>query len=206
MPLLDRPSGPTPWAAGGSQSPSKADKPRAGSWTGWASALEPAGERGELHPDRSPGPKIRGRSRAEAEFGSRPATGKDRGRRPGLAHVQTRTVVTGHTARRTDIARTRTAIRCHSTDTVGPRPAAAPRLGQELVAISPSGRFPATARTASAGVAVSVGRGGAHGPRTILKAKMESLSRHSATTNGSHHLRRDPDCTLTVNVTTAQKN
>ena len=72
----------------------------------------------------------------------------------------------------------------HST--VGPRPAAA-RLGQEPVAISLSGRVPATARTASAGVAAGVCRDGL--TRTILKAKVESLS-----------LPR----TLTVIVTTAQ--
>ena len=43
--------------------------------------------------------------------------------------------------------------------TVGQGPAAA-RLGQELVAISLSGRVPTTARTASAGSAAGVGRAG----------------------------------------------
>ena len=85
----------------------------------------------------------------------------------------------------TDVALTRAAIRGRST--IGPLLAAA-RLGQELVAISPSGRVPVTARTASAGVAAGVGRAGL--PRTILKAKAESLSRRSAATNGNHHLTR----------------
>ena len=62
-------------------------------------------------------------------------------------------------------------------------------LGQEPVAISLSGRVPATARAASAGVAAGVGRDGL--PRTILKAKVESLSLPH---------------TLTVIVTTAKKN
>ena len=67
---------------------------------GGLAPLEPAGGRGAPHPDRSPGPKIRGGGRAEAEFGSRSATGKGRGHRPGPAHVQTRMVVRGHIAGR----------------------------------------------------------------------------------------------------------
>ena len=134
VPLTGRPSGPTPGATAGSQSPGgpRADKPRVGWVTGRASAhswpagkhsappgpgthpgrggrqsashgpaagpgglapLEAAGGRGAPHPDRSPGPKIRGGGRAEAEFGSCSATGKGRGHRPGPAHVQTRMVV-----------------------------------------------------------------------------------------------------------------
>ena len=85
----------------------------------------------------------------------------------------------------TNVALTRVAISGHST--VGPRPAAA-RLGQGLVAVSLSGRVPATARTASPGVAAGVCRDGLpQVPLTILKAKVESLSLHSAATNGSHH-------------------
>ena len=79
----------------------------------------------------------------------------------------------------TDVALTRAAISGHST--VGPRPAAA-RLGQALVAIFLSGRVPATARTPRPELC------GAGLPRTILKAKVESLSLHSAATNGSHQL------------------
>ena len=78
----------------------RADKPRAGSWTGRARAPELAGGRGAPHPYRSPGPQIRGGGRPEAEFGSRQATGEGRGHRSGLTHTQTRAAVTGHTAGR----------------------------------------------------------------------------------------------------------
>ena len=60
------------------------------------------------------------------------------------------------------------------------------RLGQVLVVISLSSRVPATTRMATAGVAEGLCRDGL--PQTIPKAKVESLSLHSAATNGSHHL------------------
>ena len=74
------------------------DKPRVGSWTGRASAPAISEGRGALHPDRPSGPKIRGGGQAQAEFGSRTAAGEGLGHTmPGLAHVQTRAAIRGHT-------------------------------------------------------------------------------------------------------------
>ena len=103
----------------------------------------------------SPGPKIRGVCRAEAAFGSHPATANAEAMcrdwpKSRLGRWSGATQQAG-----TDVARTLAAIRGHST--VGQRPAAI-LLGQELVAISLSGRVPGTARTASNGVATGVGK------------------------------------------------
>ena len=154
------------------------------SWIGRASAPELAHGRGAPHPDRSPGPKIRGGGRAEAEFAAQPrAKAEAMGRECPTSRLGRWSGATQQPE--TDVAQTRVAIRGHST--VGPRPAAA-WLGQELAPISLSGRVPATARTASAGVTAGVSRDGL--PRARLKAKVEWQSRHSAATNGRHHLAR----------------
>ena len=174
-------------AAAGSQSPGgpPADKPRVGWVTGRAAPwIQPAGKH-----SASPGPAVWAHTRGGGrQSKSRWTKGRQaKGRLGDWAGWPTSRLGrwTGATQQAgTDVALTRAAISGHST--VGPRPAAA-RLGQEPVAISLSGRVPATARTASAGVAAGVCRDGL--TRTILKAKVESLS-----------LPR----TLTVIVTTAQ--
>ena len=78
MPLPDLPSGPTPGMAAGSHSPGvrrRADKSRAGSWTGRPGASRLARR---LPPGQVARAQDLGGNRAAAEFGSRPATSRGR--------------------------------------------------------------------------------------------------------------------------------
>ena len=96
VPLTGRPSGPTPGATAGSQSPGgpRADKPRVGWVTGRASARSwPAGKECPTRTGRQ-GPHP-GRGGRQSEPDQQPTS-----HRPGLAHARTRAVVRGHTAGR----------------------------------------------------------------------------------------------------------
>ena len=181
MPIPDRQSGPTPGAAGGSQSPGRprADKPRVGSWTGRASASQLAGVRGVPHLDRSPGPKrpksaAAAQPRAKAEAIGRDWPTPRLGRRSGATQQAG-----------TDVALTRAAISGHYTSG---RVRQSPGSGKSrwpyhyrVVSLQPQGRHRPELPQVCAGWTSP----------DHTQAKVESLS-----------LPR----TLTVIVTTAKKN
>ena len=198
MPHPDRPSGPTPGAAAGCQSPARSHGPSAGP-SGLAPRSQPAGEELPTRTDRQgtrfgAATGLRPNSAAAQPQAKAEAIGRD-WPTPRLGRWSGATQQAG-----TDVARTRAAIRGRST--VGPRPAAA-RLGQVLAAVSQSGRVPATARTASAAVAAGVGRAGL--PQIMLKAKGGVTESARRGCQRQSPLGPDPTGTLTVNVTTSKK-
>ena len=179
MPHPDRPSGPTPGAAAGCQSPARSHGPSAGP-SGLAPRSQPAGEERPTRTGRQgtrfgAAAGLRPNSAAAQPQAKAEAIGRD-WPTPRLGRWSGATQQAG-----TDVARTRAAIRGHST--VGPprpRPAAA-----RLAAVSLSGRVPATARPELRQVWA-----GLDFPGPCSRQKAESLSRHGAATNGSRHLAR----------------
>ena len=197
MPIPDRQSGPTPGAAGGSQSPGRprADKPRVGSWTGRASASQLAGVRGVPHLDRSPGPKrpksaAAAQPRAKAEAIGRDWPTPRLGRRSGATQQAG-----------TDVALTRAAIQgaLHCRAASGSRPPRARAGSHFTIGLCPCNRndgLGRSCRRCGQGRTFSdhtQGRGG------VAKSAQRGCKRQSPLGLG-------PTSTLTVNVTTAKKN